>query len=176
MLKKRGKKGQQILGMSFSVIFSILLIVFFILIAFIVINSFLKTKKCAQIGMFADDFQTKVTQTWNSQKDDLTETFRLPSSLDYVCFMNLTSPINAKNQEMDQIGFDLDIYEGRRPAPNMFLYSDKKACEMPYHTIKHLDLEKITALENPYCIRIDDGVISIDLKKGFNDRLVSVSR
>jgi len=59
-MKRMEKRGQQILGMSFGVIFSIILIVFFIVVAGIVINSFLKTGDCAKMGIFLDRFGSDV--------------------------------------------------------------------------------------------------------------------
>ena len=56
----KNKKAQGVFGLSFSVIFSIFLIIFFVIIAFIVIKSFLGTQKCAQVALFKDDFQNEI--------------------------------------------------------------------------------------------------------------------
>jgi len=159
------KKGQ-ILGLPFSVIFSLFLIIFFIVIAVMVINVLLKTQKCTQVKMFVDDFQPAIDSAWNSQgiSDDFKRT--LPSNIDYVCFANL-----SKKLDDNQISFDISVFE----EDNMFLYPLQKACEIPNHNIKHLDIEKITSLKNPYCIPVENGQIVIQIDKGFNDRFVSIS-
>lgn len=173
--KKRGgklfqnKKSQQTLGLSFSVIFSILLIVFFILIAFIAINAFLKTKDCAQIGIFINNFETEINKAWDSQKDSFEFRERIPSKLDYVCFANLSKRIKG---EWDYVGEKISIYKGAQAT--LFFYPPGKACEIPYKNVRHLNIEGVTDSDNPYCIKIEDGVAKIRIEKGFNDALVSV--
>lgn len=168
---KINKKAQQILGMSFSMIFSILLIIFFVVVAFIAINAFLKTKRCAEIGLFVDDFQTEIKRAWNSQKDSFEFKTRLPTNIDYVCFANLSLGLKGPNRD---IGEELSIYEVKQA--NTFFYPAGKACEMTYMTIKYLDLEKIISLENPYCIQVQEGIVKIRVEKKFNERFVSVYR
>ena len=161
--------GQYILGMSFGVIFSIILIVFFVVIAGIVINAFLKTGDCAKMGIFLDRFSSDVKKTWNSQFDSHTFKGNLPSGIDYVCFANLSQ---SNRGEFEDIGFDLGLYEGRKA--NIFFYPTSKACEMPHNFVNHLDLEKITRLKNPNCVEVQKGKITINLEKGLNDRFVNV--
>jgi len=165
----KNKRGQQILGLSFGVIFSIILIVFFIFITVIVINSFLSAQKCAEIGIFLDRFQTDIKKTWNAQADSHVFKGNLPSRLDYVCFMNLTESVTG---QLPEIGRELTLFEGRRA--NLFFYPYGKTCEIQYKQINHLDLKAITARENPYCIPIEGGRISIRVEKGLDDRFVRV--
>jgi len=171
MIKKRNKKGQQILGLSFSVIFSIFLMIFFIIIAFIAIKAFLDSKKCAEIGFFRDAFEKQIKKTWNSQKDSFDFKGTLPSNIDYVCFANLT---NQRRGEFSDIGFELGVYKER--GDSMFLYPTGKSCSMPSHNVKYLDIEDITRSQNPYCIEVKKGIVNLRIEKGFNQRLVSVSR
>lgn len=163
------KKGQQVIGLSFETIFSIILIVFFITIAIIVINSFLNTKKCAEIGIFIDRFKSDVKKTWNSQSDSHTFKANLPSSIDYVCFANLS---RTSNGNFKQIGNELSLFEGKNA--NTFFYPSTKACEMPFNLVAHLDIEKITKTRNPNCVPVIDSKIEIVVEKGFDDKLVSV--
>jgi len=68
---KRGKKAQEVFGMSFGVIFSIILIVFILVVAGIAINHFLGLKKCTQLGLFIEDFANEggdIDKAWNSQR------------------------------------------------------------------------------------------------------------
>ena len=166
---KRGKKAQQIMGISFGVMFSIILIIFFMIIAFIVINSFLNTQKCAQVGLFINDFQTEINKAWNSQKSDFIFKSKLPSSLTYVCIANLTQSASGEYKE---IGVEIGVYGGTES--NLFLYPFEKACNLERQDIKHLNIGKITSLGNPYCIMIDKGNIDIQIEKGFNEGLVSI--
>ena len=169
MKRLKNKRGQETLGISFGVIFSIILIVFFIIIAFIVIKSFLKTKDCAEIGIFIDKFESDVKKTWNSQVDAHVFKANLPTSIDYVCFANLSK---SSNGEFEDIGFDLGIFVSR--DANMFFYPVGSGCELPYTNIPHLNMESITRINNPSCIPVQDGRIDINVIKGLNDRFVNI--
>ena len=166
------KKGSGIFGMGFGMIFSIILIVFFVIVAFIAINAFLDTQRCAQIGLFIEDLQGEVDKTWNSQKSDFEFKSRLPNKIKYACFLDLDKDITAVGT-VGNIGRDLGVYKGY--IANFFLYPTEPACNMVFHEIDHIDLDKIISeKKNPYCISVDDGVIKIPIKKDFNEKLVSI--
>jgi len=166
----KNKRGQHIFGISFGTIFSVILIVFFIVIAFIVIKSFLNTQKCARIGIFVDNFENEVKDAWNSQSSSFKSSGTLPSNIDYVCFANLSADFNGDNFDIEN---EIGLYQGQNA--NLFFYPKKNTCNMPYHNIGHLNIGKITDLKNPYCIAVDDGKIIINIEKGFNDALVSLN-
>lgn len=163
------KKAQQIMGMPFEVIFSIILIIFFIVIAGIVINSFLETGKCVKIGRFVYRFDKKIEEAWNSQGIKTRFNSDLPSQIKYVCIFNLSDDIRGGFQE---IGEDLEFYSGKNV--NTFLYPTEKACQIPDHNIKHLDINKITVNSNPNCFVVQKEKLSIEIEKGLNDRFVNV--
>ncbi len=170
---EKNKKGQQILGLSFGVIFSIILIVFFIFIAIIVINSFLKAQGCAKVGLFIDDLEADVKKSWNSQTDSHVFKGLLPSGIMYVCFADLSKSFIG-NINNDEIWRSISLYEGKNA--NMFFYPTGESCEMPYKNIEHLDIEDITMFENPYCIAVDRGRINIKVGKKLNNRFVGIER
>lgn len=162
-------KAQETLGISFGVIFSIILIVFFIVVAGIVIKSFLDTKKCAELGIFIDRFDSEVKKTWNSQSFSGEFKGNLPGSISHVCFGNLSNSIKGKYEKQ---GHDISLYEGR--IANTFFYPTNKACEMPFNQVDHLDIEKITKINNPNCVFVDNGKIRINIEKDLNDRFVNI--
>jgi len=164
-----GKKAQ-VFGISFGVIFSIILIVFILVVAGIAINHFLVLKKCTQIGLFINELQNEIDKAWNSQKSSFEFKGQLPSSLEYVCFANLSSPILGGSLEK-KVYEDISLYEGSEG--NMFFYPKRKACDVPYVKIKHIDLNKITRVRNPYCIAVEEKVV-IKIEKGFNEGLVTL--
>jgi len=172
MLKKRdervnNKKAQQIMGLPFSVIFSIFLIIFFIVIGIFVVRTFLSSQKCAEIKLFVDDFESAVDSAWNSQGISREFTRNLPSNLELVCFADL-----SKRLDDNDIAFDIEVYD---PEDNLFFYPTIKACEIPNHQINHLDIDKITAEKNPYCIPIREGKVVMQIEKELNKRFVGVS-
>jgi len=166
----KNKSGQQSIGMSFGTIFSIILIIFFVVIVFIVIKYFLGLQKCTQIGIFLDDFQDEVNTAWNSEKSEFPFTPNLPSNLEYVCFANLSEP--RRNAPAD-IYQDIELYQGT--GANLFLYPTVDACDIPYNTIKNIDLEDITSTSNPYCVEIRDGKALFNIKKERGERLVKIN-
>ena len=166
-VKIYNKKSQQTLDISFGVIFSIILIVFFIVIAGIVIKSFLNSKNCAQTGIFIDKLDGDVRKTWNSQFDSHTFKGSLPGSINYVCFANLSK---SSRGEYRGIYSDISLYPGK----NTFLYPTSKACELPANFIDHLDIEQITAKNNPNCIAVEKGIINLQVEKELNERFVNI--
>ena len=168
----KNKCAQGTFDMSFGMMFSILLIIFFIVIAFIAIKSFLSTKDCAQVGIFSDNLQKDIDKAWNSQKSNFEFKATLPSGLEYVCFADLLKP--DKGSEIDKkIYTEMSIYE--QSKANMFLYPREKACNMPYYTIKHINLNQTIESRNPYCIAVKDGSVNIKISKDFNEALVKIS-
>jgi len=159
----RPKRSQQTMALPFGLIFSIILIVVFIVIAFIAVNHFLDIGKCAQIGGFYDSLQEAVDEAWTSQSSDFEFEIEL-SGIEKICFANLSeAPTNS--EEYEQIK-NYEVYEA-----NVFLIPAEKTCNMPYKNIKHLDLVKIIEERNPYCVEVDLG---LKIKKDFYDKLVRV--
>mgnify|MGYP001406524107 CR=1 FL=1 len=172
MKRGKSKKSQSAFGMSFGMIFSIILIIFFIVVAFIAIRAFLNAKKCAQVGIFVDEFQTEVDKTWNSQSSSFEFRGRLPTKIEYVCFADLDESITA-TRDIKYIGDELGVYQGN--IANMFFYPTNYACNMVYHEIDHLDINNIILEKNnPYCIVVNAGNIDIQIEKDFNEKLVSI--
>lgn len=175
-MAKRGwnNKAQEVFGMSFSMIFAIILIIFFIIVAFVAIKSFLEVQDCAKIRLFITELETDVNRVWNS--NDQTEKFKndLPSGIEYVCFADLKSPAMGGN-------FERTIYEEIETFDqdnNLFFYPPRKACDMPEENIPHLDIEEMIKTENknPFCIPIDKGKASMWIEKQSDEKLVRIRR
>jgi len=60
-----------------------------------------------------------------------------------------------------------DVYDA-----NTFLVPPSAAQNMQWKLINHLDIAKITASSNPYCVPVGQG---LRIKKGFYDKLVVIS-
>jgi len=168
----KSKRSQQLFGLPFSVLFSIILIIFFIVIAFIAIRHFLGLRDCTQIGLFIEDLQTDVDRAWGSQSSSFEFSGSLPSNLDYVCFANLSNSFKGGNIE-SKVYSDISIYQ--YADANLFFYPRENACDMPYHKIKHINVKRIIGLKNPYCIEIKNGNVVIDIEKEFGEGLVGLS-
>jgi len=165
-MKKREKKGQ-VMGMSFGMIFAIILMIAFIVLAFFVIRHFLCVGDETKTGLFYQDFEEDITNAWKSPESDVPVSYSLPSRADYVCFIDYSSGVRG---EYSEIYDEFKIYDERG---NVFI-SPLNKCLVNYKIIKHIDIKGITAISNPYCFEITGGKVEFNLKKGFYDNLVCV--
>ena len=157
------RRAQHLLGLPFSMIFSIILIVFFIVIAFIAIGHFLDIGRSSGVGMFYRELQGAVDDAFASQSSKTNFDIDLPSKIKFVCFANLSMPITNLDENYEAIK-DYDVYDA-----NVFLVPPEYAQNMQWKLIKHLDIAKITQHKNPYCVSVKDG---LKINKGFYDKLV----
>ena len=164
---KRGKKGQTVFGMSFGVIFSIILIVFIVIVGIIVVKVFLNTRDCGQIKLFIDDFKGNVDGAWRSDELMLDFNSKLSSGIEYVCFANLSSSVKGSWKE---IGEEISVYDN---GDNLFFYPVEEAC-VPNHRIARLDIGEITRFDNPYCVVVQNGDLTVRIEKEINRGLVVV--
>lgn len=168
-MKKRGKKAEGFLGMGFGMIFSIFLIIIFIITAVYAIKQFLSWGDCTKVGTFLNDFQNEVSTIFNSQHSSVSFPGTLPYGVKYVCFTNFSDKV--RGQFLD-IGQDLSFYGGTRD--NLFFYPRGKAC-IKAKQILNLNMASITKIDNPYCIPVVKGKITIGISKGFNQGLVNLA-
>ena len=147
-------------------LFSVILIAVFIVVAFMVIKHFLNIGDCAKLAIFLDDFQSEITKTWNANSGTFPFEKALPGGIEYVCFADFSESIRGSYVD---IGEDLSIYEGNRA--NLFFYPPTKACDIPIKYISHIDIPNTIKNENPYCIKAKAGKINMVIKKGFNQNV-----
>ncbi len=172
-MKKRGnKKGQEIFGVSFGMLFAIILVIFFIIIGGIAIKAFLDFQRCAKMGIFTKELNDRVNEAWNSE--DATFNFEgdLPSEIEYVCFANLSEAFNGISK-MRGIWEEINRYS---EEDNLFFYPPRKACDMPSNKILHINMERITESDNPFCIMVNKGKVIMMLEKENNEKTVRISR
>ena len=169
LLKSKRSQGT-IMGMPFIMIFSILLIVFFIVVAFIAINYFLDFQKTSQVGFFLDDLQDNIDDAWySSSASDFYFNSTLPYNIDYVCFIDM----NKSSHQADPIEEDIfdEIRYGRWDyGTNFIIYPPQTIEKLAYHNIKHIELPE----DNPHCIDVIEGEVSIRITKEFGQPLVKV--
>ncbi|MFZ5954983.1 MAG: hypothetical protein ACOYT4_01030 [Nanoarchaeota archaeon] len=157
------KKAQQTMALPFGFMFALILIVIFIIFAFIAINHFLNLGTCGNIGMFYENFQKKIDDAYASQSYSESFKIELPSGMEKICFANLSEKIT-----------NYEDYKKIRPKDNanLFLIPQEKACDMPYKLINHLDIQKIIEDKNPFCIGKDQ---KIRIEKDFYDKFITLT-
>jgi len=164
-MRKRGKKG--LMQIPFGMIFSIILIVMFIFLAVYAVSVFLGWKKCAETGLFKQDLQERINKAWI--RDIYKDTFSssLPSKIKQVCFIDITKTARGKYQAYYS---EFQLYE----KGNMFFWPLDKACEgQESFEIKHIDIDKITEQDNPYCVDVD-GKVEMRIEKDYGESLVRI--
>lgn len=172
---KRGKESKKAqVQISFSMIFSIFLIIAFIAVAIYAIVFFLGIAGCGKTGLFTEDFQTAIDRAWVS---DGTETiFPTPDSsleldrkIKYVCFVDFPKPASGEWEEYYE---EAELYGSES---NMFYWPMDDICETQKTVIiENININKITEKENPYCIENSKGKPEIKIVKGFYDDLVCI--
>lgn len=147
------------MDLPFGLIFSIFLIVVFIVIAFIAVKYFLNTGKCAEVGTFYRDLEEKVNVVWKSTETETSFKISLPSGITKICFANTTGRFYSN----DILSYDAE--------DNLFLIPSSNACNLGNREIPHIDITKITAVKNPYCINNGE---SMRIKKEIYSKLVLI--
>ncbi len=151
------KRGQ--FNISFSMIFSIIIIIAIVGVAFYVISGFLSTSKCAEIGLFYDDLKTYMEKAWQSTIHQDTFTSTLPEGIESVCFGNIAQ---AQDEKIKKAFINSN--------GNVFLYPPQKACDSSLSAIK---LEHVQ-LNNFFCKSVDNNKIQIKTSKDKFDALVTI--
>ncbi len=165
----RSQEG--VFGMSFGMIVSIILIVFFIVAAFMGIKAFMSYQQCANLGMFFDDLQGKVDEAWYAESASYNFTSTLPSGVKYVCFINLSSPY--KNANTDEKSLYDTIQKSALPDYdyNFFIYAPDKDYCLKWKKVKHVDFSE----KNPICFKANSGKVNMQITREFSNPLVKVS-
>jgi hypothetical protein len=163
------KRGQ--MKLSFGMIFSIILIVLFLAVAFFAISKFFDIQNSITIGKFADEFQNDIDKIWKSQQGSQPKEYSLPKGVISVCFVDYATQSKGERTH---------IYEGLRQAyfenENMIFYPVGSGQGLDAKEIKHINLEEITESENPFCIDNLNGKMNVILKKDFGETLVVITR
>ncbi len=151
--------------LSFGMIFSIILIIFFIAFAFFAIQKFLGLKDTILVGKFADDIQSDVNKLWEGEQGSQESEYALPKKIEYVCFANLLEPEQGAYENED-------FYEefGKYFTDENLFFYPVNSIELNGLKIEHIDIGD----NNPICFK-NDGKIKIFLKKDFDEVLVSVT-
>jgi hypothetical protein len=164
------KKGQSIFGMSFGTIFSIIVIIAIVVVAFIAIRHFLSLNRCSQVGFFYDDFEDKVQSVWTSGGAEDSFTGSLPSSgilnseISEVCFGDLTKRGDG-DEAYEEIGNELAEYYRRDDlGSNVYIYPPEDVC-IPHKNVRCRNDKSNCITTDPefFCVQVDSGEVTVDL-------------
>ena len=160
---------------SFGMMFSIILIAVFIVVAIIAINTFLKISCTASNGLFIKELRDEVDRIWAQSGQDVLFESNLGNGfsckIEEVCFFD-----SNENQE----GEFKEEYEdfssfGTSSESNLYFYPQKNA-EIKSVNVAHVNMQAFN--ENPYCIKTENGRIKMRLSKDqfSGETLVKIKR
>jgi len=161
------KRGQFQIG--FGMIFSIILIVAFLVVAFIAIKSFLGVSCSIETGNFLKDLDFEITRIWKGSGESSVKEFKVNGcDFDYVCLYDVDS--DAGGQYGNFVN-DFRIFTGDEGDHNVYFYP-RKSSDVPSTLIEHVNMELPS---NPLCFQKVNNIIKIRLSKNSNEALVSLS-
>jgi hypothetical protein len=196
-MKSKNKKGQ-ILGMPFQMLFSILLIAVFIVAAVIVVRNMLERASQAKVALFANELQSKITETWYATEAQKSFKFELPSKVEWICFGNLTASKayltgydQSKKDEAEAASYANKIFvslkesyagttSGQTTLTNLLmLWPPEYVKGLGLAPVKKIKCENaecldLSGLPNPYCIKNTKTGFSITLVKELRNRNVKI--
>ncbi|MFW5846930.1 MAG: hypothetical protein ACOCUU_02100 [Nanoarchaeota archaeon] len=155
--------------LSFGMIFSIILIVIFLVVGFYVITKFLDLQKDIQIKQFTTNLQEDVNDIWRGHQGSQERTYSLASGIKAVCFVNFSDSSKGDNSD---IFSELEMYAN--PEDNLVFYPPEKAAGQISRTIENINLNKITSSENPFCIENSKGKIELKIVMSHDEGLVRI--
>ena len=162
------RRGQ--LEISFGMIFSILLVIFFLAVAFFGIREFLTLQDSAKTGKFLSDFNSDIDRIWKSAQSSQQQEYFLPTRISKVCFTDFNAGKSGPSSNLyDEMKIN---YFGDE---NMFFYP-AGTLEIKSSVIKNIDIGKTTQSENPFCINSANAKVKIRLGKDISETLVTIGR
>ncbi|MFA5071536.1 MAG: hypothetical protein WC511_04195 [Candidatus Pacearchaeota archaeon] len=140
----KNKRAQ--MEISFGMIFSVILVIFFLAFGFYAITRFIELQQSVQIETFLDDFQEDVNTIWKSTQGSQSKTYVLPTKITSVCLTD---------------------------DPDMNLeFTSEQIISGKY--IKNLDFEKIP--DDPFCVNNINGKVNFVISKDYGETLVTVGK
>lgn len=162
------KRGQ--LKLSFGMIFSIILIIIFLVFGFYVIKNFILLQDSVKTERFLNDFQADIDRIWKSTESSQQKEYIIPSGVGFACFVDYG--VSKKGTESYLYTQLRIFYSG---SENLIFYP-LGSSGVESKKINNIDLEKITQEENPFCIENNNGEIQLTLMKDFDEALVTITR
>lgn len=160
------KRGQ--LKLSFGMIFSIILIIAFLVFAFYAIQKLLSAQSSLKESQFIDNLQNDVDTLWKSSQGSQENTYSLNKGIEKVCFIDDKVDAKGKDQQL-YADFSLLSYGG----DNMIFYPLEES-KIGSVKIDHIDVIAMTEQDNPTCFNNVDGKVSLTVEKQFGDALVQI--
>lgn len=152
------KRGQ--IQLSFSVIFSIIIIIALLAVSFYIISAFLDTSECEKIGLFYNDLSENVEKAYKSSFYRDTFVGKVPSGISSICFGNVSLESDAD---------EYNAFRNKRNS-NVFLYPPNKACD---GELSNYNVGRLNNMEF-FCISTENNEVELIIEHDRFEPLVSV--
>ena len=159
------ERGQ--LQITFSMMFSIILIIAFVGVAIYAITTFLSIGKCGQIGLYYNDLQGEVDKAWQSEISRSVFESSVPSGIEQVCFGNLTQRVSLESREEYN-----SLVRYTNSKGNIFMFPSNKACDDQLSSTR---IEHVLADEF-FCVAKQSGKVKVRLVKEEGDNEVKFTK
>jgi hypothetical protein len=157
--------------LSFTFIFSLILIAVFIFVAIWAIKHFLELKDRTMIQTAIEDLKSEVAEVWQAEESRKNITLLFPTSVQKICFANLS---NINNPPLDLT-----------PYKQLYQNKEKNVFILPFTLRNKYDIEGAYMIScgvvnclnfaNPLCVDVRGGKVNLVLK-GLPDGKVNVSK
>jgi hypothetical protein len=162
--------------LSFTFIFSLILIAVFIFVAIWAIKHFLELKDRTMIQTAIEDLKSEVAEVWQAEESRKNITLLFPSTVKAICFANLSQPLSTPNLFYSQ---NLQNYQ------QLYKNKEKNVFILPFTLRNKYDIEGAYMVScgvvnclnfaNPLCVDVRGGKVNLVLK-GLPDGKVNVSK
>lgn len=147
---KRGEQKRAQMKISFGMIFSIILIIAFLVFGFYGVKFFINLQEKAKFAKFQDDFQDDIDQLWRSTQGSQNLEYTLPKGVEKVCIV--------------KSDFSNIVFEPREE------FRDVETIKL-----EHVDFESSIGSSKSLCFDNNDKV-KISIKKEFGSDLVEIEK
>lgn len=148
------QRGQ--IQLSFTMIFSLFMIIITVVVAFYVIQNFIGTSECIKVQLFYEDLEKEVDNVWRSSKAQIVFNGALSSDISSVCF---GSPGELSPEKYSEQYRALRRYVGLEG--NVFLFPPLRKCDsnLLSHTVSHAQVP------TSFCAEVKENKVSVTLVK-----------
>ncbi len=154
---------------SFGMIVSVVLIIAFLSVSFYAIGKFLEIQKTIQIGKFTDNLQFDIDKIWKSSQGSQEFSYSLPTRIQKVCLVDFRKPETGKDS-----GIYYDLKKSFYGSENLIFYPVGSGGGLDSTILKHIELDKITEIQNPLCFENIGGKTNFTISMEFGENLAII--
>ena len=163
----KNNRGQ--MQLSFGMIFSIILIIIFVSVAFFAIKTFLGLQDSSLITKFVKDLNSDIDRIWKSSQSSQTIDYMLPKEVTHVCFVDFSKESNGTHVNLFN-----ELKRGDFGGGENFVFYPIGSSEVRSTKIDKINLHEMTIDNNPLCFRAVNQRIEFTFVKNYGEALVNI--